>query len=82
MELNRKRRVRNWLDSKEGKCGQGQNRTADTRIFSPLTVARLSVTNGRQVNKFKRMKRLWDGSSYRLGQIGANSSGKVVTKWR
>jgi hypothetical protein len=26
----------NWLNSKEGKCGQGQNRTADTRIFSPL----------------------------------------------
>ena len=26
----------NWLNSKEGGCGQGQNRTADTRIFSPL----------------------------------------------
>ena len=27
----------NWLISKErGECGQGQNRTADTRIFSPL----------------------------------------------
>ena len=24
------------LQIKEGKCGQGQNRTADTRIFSPL----------------------------------------------
>jgi hypothetical protein len=24
------------LISKRGKCGQGQNRTADTRIFSPL----------------------------------------------
>jgi hypothetical protein len=23
-------------DIKKGKCGQGQNRTADTRIFSPL----------------------------------------------
>src|SRR5262245_42650969 len=26
----------NWLTSKKGECGQGQNRTADTRIFSPL----------------------------------------------
>ena len=26
----------NWLNFKEGGCGQGQNRTADTRIFSPL----------------------------------------------
>jgi hypothetical protein len=36
MELSRKRRERNWLNFKERKCGQGQNRTADTRIFSPL----------------------------------------------
>ena len=26
----------NWLTFNEEKCGQGQNRTADTRIFSPL----------------------------------------------
>ena len=36
MELSRKRMACNWLNFKEGKCGQGQNRTADTRIFSPL----------------------------------------------
>src|SRR5262245_37422815 len=36
MELSRKRRDYNWLNLKEEKYGQGQNRTADTRIFSPL----------------------------------------------
>ena len=36
----------NWLNSKEGKCGQGQNRTADTRIFSPDTVPGLCDTIG------------------------------------
>jgi hypothetical protein len=25
-----------WKTKKRGECGQGQNRTADTRIFSPL----------------------------------------------
>src|SRR5262245_31248483 len=32
-------RAAGWLrlcDHREEKCGQGQNRTADTRIFSPL----------------------------------------------
>src|SRR5215813_8080023 len=38
MEFSRKRSECNWLNSKEGKCGQGQNRTADTRIFSPGAV--------------------------------------------
>src|SRR5215468_10823394 len=28
--------VRPLRDHREEKCGQGQNRTADTRIFSPL----------------------------------------------
>src|SRR5262245_25346745 len=36
MEFSRKARACNWLNSKERGCGQGQNRTADTRIFSPL----------------------------------------------
>ncbi len=36
MELSRKSRERKWLDSLGAECGQGRNRTADTRIFSPL----------------------------------------------
>ena len=36
MGFNRERRRCNLLNSKEGGYGQGQNRTADTRIFSPL----------------------------------------------
>jgi hypothetical protein len=55
MELSRERRACNWLNSKEGECGQGQNRTADTRIFSPLTVPGLCVTIGRYWYLFKRL---------------------------
>ena len=36
MEFSRERGVCNWLNSQEEENGQGQNRTADTRIFSPL----------------------------------------------
>ena len=50
------RRAYNWLNLRRGnECGQGQNRTADTRIFSPHTVAGLCVTIGHQVNEFKRL---------------------------
>ena len=34
-------------DVEDFRCGQGQNRTAATRIFSPHAVARLCVTIGR-----------------------------------
>jgi hypothetical protein len=37
-------------------CGQGQNRTADTRIFSSDMVPGLSVTIGGQLNEFNRLK--------------------------
>ena len=36
MELSRKRRECNVLKNLSVEDGQGQNRTADTRIFSPL----------------------------------------------
>jgi hypothetical protein len=36
MELNRKRREWKLFDFSWFGCGQGRNRTADTRIFSPL----------------------------------------------
>jgi hypothetical protein len=36
MVLSLKRRAYNCLNSKRREYGQGQNRTADTRIFSPL----------------------------------------------
>ena len=36
MELGRKRRECNVLKNLSVEDGQGQNRTADTRIFSPL----------------------------------------------
>ena len=57
-----------------------QDRTIDTRIFSPQMVPRLCVTIGHQVNEFKRLTALHSHSIYRLEQIVANSSGKVVAK--
>jgi hypothetical protein len=64
----------------EEECGQGQNRTADTRIFSPAMVPGLCVTIGRQLNESKRLKSLRSRSICRLKHIEANSSGKVVAK--
>src|SRR6266568_2971547 len=81
MELSRERSARNWLISEREKCGQGQNRTADTRIFSPERVPGLCVTIGRQLNESKRLKRLCSRSICRLEHIDTNSSGKVVAKW-
>jgi UDP-N-acetylenolpyruvoylglucosamine reductase len=62
------------------KCGQGQNRTADTRIFSPERVPGQCVTIGLQRNEFQRLKSVRSGSIFRLEHTGANSSGKVVAK--
>jgi hypothetical protein len=63
-----------------GKCDQGQNRTADTRIFSPLTVPALCVTIGRYWYLFKRLMLLQVGRFYRFEHIVPYSSGKVVAK--
>jgi hypothetical protein len=41
--------------------GQGRNRTADTRIFSPGVVPRLCVTIGRQLNESKRLEQVRRG---------------------
>ena len=80
MELNRKRSGCNWLNFKKGKCGQGQNRTADTRIFSPLAVPGLCDTIGRYWYLFKRLAALPDGRFYGFEHIVTYSSGKVVAK--
>ena len=80
MELNRDRGGSNWLNPKGSGYGQGQNRTADTRIFSPATVAGLCVTIGRQLNEFNRLKSVHTRSIFRSIHIAADSSGKVVTK--
>jgi hypothetical protein len=80
MELSRKRRACNWLNSKEGGCGQGQNRTADMRIFSPDIVPGLCDAIGHQLNEFNSFYWLRYNSISRLEQIAANSSGKVVAK--
>jgi len=77
MELNRDCRGSNWLNPKGSGCGQGENRTADTRIFSPLTVPGLCVTIGRQLNESKRLSALRTRSIFRSKHIAANGSGKV-----
>lgn len=68
------------LACEEVNGGQGRNRTADTRIFSPEVVRGLGVTIGRQLHESKRLKHLQDGSICRFEQIQANGSDKVVTK--
>ena len=80
MQSSRERRACNWLNSKEIRCGQGQNRTADTRIFSPLPVAGLCVTIGRYWYLFKRLASVRSHLIYRFEHIVAYSSGKVVAK--
>src|SRR5215510_7445134 len=62
------------------KCGQGQNRTADTRIFSPLTVARLCVPIGHYWYLFKRLTAVFGARFYRFEHIVSYSSGKVIAK--
>ena len=45
------------VNSKRGrKCGQKQNRTAATRIFSPAMVAGLGAAIGRYLNGSKSLK--------------------------
>ena len=45
------------MNSKTGrKCRQGQNRTADTRIFSPAMVAGLGAAIGRHLNGSKSLE--------------------------
>src|SRR5262245_11069145 len=53
---------------------------AGTRIFSPLTVARLCVPIGRYWYLFKRLTAVSAGRSYRFEHIVSYSSGKVVAK--
>jgi hypothetical protein len=50
------------------------------RIFSPLLVARLSVTIGHYWYLFKRLTAVLAGRFYRFEHIVAYSSGKVVAK--
>ncbi len=80
MEPNRKRRGWKLFDSEGLENGQGQNRTADTRIFSPLTVPRLYDTICRYLYLFKRLTPVCSPSFSRFEHIAANSSGKVVAK--
>src|SRR6476659_5093896 len=61
-------------------CGQGQNRTADTRIFSPLAVPGLCDTIGRYVYLFERLTPVFRARFYRLEHIVSSSSGKVTGK--
>ena len=68
------------VESQRERVWPGQNRTADTRIFSPLIVARLCVTIGHYLYLSKRLTPLPAGRFYRFEHIVAYSSGKVVAK--
>src|SRR5499433_4115857 len=54
----------------------------DTRIFSPLAVARLCVTIGRYWYLLNRLTAVSAGRFYRFEHIVSYSSGKVVAKLR
>jgi hypothetical protein len=69
-----------FVTGQRGKCGQGQNRTADTRIFSPAMVPGLSVTIGRYWYLFKRLTAVLAHRFYRFEHIVPYSSGKVLAK--
>jgi hypothetical protein len=69
-----------YLTSGSIRCGQGQNRTGDTRIFSPHAVAGLCVSIGRYWYLFKRLTAVSAGRCYRFEPIVTYSSGKVVAK--
>src|SRR5215813_9986155 len=51
-----------------------------TRIFSPLTIARLCVTIGHYWYLFNRLTAVSAGRFYRFEHILSYSSGKVVAK--
>ena len=72
----------NWLNLKRRECGQGQNRTPDTRIFSPRAVPGLCDTIGHYWYLFNRLAAVQAGRIYRFEHIVTNSSGKVVAKSR
>ena len=80
MELNRKRSNCNAWNIRELNGGQGRSRTADTRIFSPLTVPGLCDTIGRYVYLSKRLTVLPASRFYRFVHTVTYSSGKVVGK--
>src|SRR5262245_44231584 len=66
---------------REGIYGQGQDRTADTRIFSPLAVAGLYVLIGRYWYLFKRLTVVSAGRFYRFEHIDTYSSFKAGGDW-
>jgi hypothetical protein len=60
------------MNSKTGrKCGQRQNRTADTRIFSPAMVGGLCAAIGRQLNGSKGLE--GDHLSFSHGTLNPRS---------
>jgi hypothetical protein len=63
-----------------GDLRRRQNRTADTRIFSPLAVVGLSATIGHYLYLFKRLTAVSARRFYRFEHIVSYSSGKVVAK--
>ena len=80
MDQNRARRLSNALKNQSIGNGQGQNRTADTKIFSPLAVAGLCDTIGRYVYLSKSLTAVLAGRFYRFEHIVSYSSSKVIAK--
>ena len=80
MELSRERRERKSLKILGLWCGQGRNRTADTRIFSPYPYQRLCASISHHVKQFNRLSSPRSDSNPRSLPIASKSFGKVLAK--
>jgi len=80
MQQNRNRRFSNQLKNQRRDYGQGQNRTAATRIFSSLAGAGLYDTIGHYMYLFTRLTAVSAGRFYRFEHIVSYSSFKVLSK--
>src|SRR5262245_13533038 len=74
-------RWRNQFNPGPFRDGNEDTTPPDTRIFSPLAVARLCVPIGHYWYLFKRLTAVSAGQIYRFEHIVSYSSSKVVAKW-
>ena len=73
---------RNQFNPGSFRDGNENTTPPDTRIFSPLAVARLYVSIGRYWYLFKRLTAVSAGRFYRFEHIVSYSSFKALSKQR
>jgi len=80
--VNRQRYIQNNKDGESVgfRYGQGQNRTADTRIFSSDMGLEPCVTNRHHSNEFTRLTSLRSRSIFRSKHMVPNGFGRALAK--